>query len=120
MLAVALHVELLEVGRQVPKVVIIGQDCYGLSAEEVVVPDANESQQHGQVTLKGSRAEMLVHGVESGEHLVELFRAKSDHQGQAYGGVIGVATTDPVPELEHVGGVDTEFRHLLGIRRDGN
>jgi hypothetical protein len=33
------------------------------------------------------------------------------------GGIVRVATADPVPELELVGCVDAELRHFLGIGR---
>ena len=39
------------------------------------------------------------------------------HQREADGGVVRVATADPVPELEHVVGVDAELRHRLGVGR---
>ena len=39
MLAVALHGQLLEVGREALEVLLVGQDGDGLRAEEVVVPD---------------------------------------------------------------------------------
>src|SRR6266567_6483596 len=83
--SVALHVELLEVGWQAAKVIIIRQNRHGLSAEEVVVPDAYESQEHRQVALKRRRAKMLVHRVETGEHLAKLLGANRDHQGKADG-----------------------------------
>ena len=83
--SVALHIELLEVGRQAAKVIIIRQNRHGLGTEEVVVPDAYESQEHRQVALKRRRAKMLVHRVETGEHLAKLLGANSDHQGKADG-----------------------------------
>ncbi len=35
-------------------------------------------------------------------------------------GVHRVAPADPVPEAEHVGRVDAELRHLLGVGGDGD
>src|SRR6266571_4715466 len=67
-LPVALHIELLKVGSETPKVLIIGQGRYGFGTEEVVVPDANESQEHRQVALKRSCAEMLIHRVKAAKH----------------------------------------------------
>ena len=68
MLAVALHLQLLEIGRETRR------DCveYGITprrlrAEEVVVPDRQQAQQQRQVLLRRRGAEMLVHGVEAGE-----------------------------------------------------
>src|SRR6266581_3180174 len=82
-LPIALHIELLEVGRQTSKVIVIGQDRHGFSTEEVVIPDANQPQEDRQVALKRSGAEMFIHCVEASEHLAKLLRANSDHQGKA-------------------------------------
>ena len=49
---------------------------------------------------------------EAGEHLAELLGTDGDHQREADRGVVRVAAADPVPELEHVGGVDAELRDL--------
>ena len=65
MLAIALHIELLQVGRQAPEIMVIGQDRHSLSAEKVVISDADQSQEYRQVALKGSRAEMFIHRVEA-------------------------------------------------------
>ena len=43
-----------------------------------------------------------------------------DHQRQADRRVDGVAPADPLPEAEHVGGVDAEGGDLLGVRADGD
>ena len=71
-LAVALHVELLQVGGEAGEVLVVGEDGDGLGAEEVVVPEPDEAEQHGQVLRERRRAEVLVHGVEAGQHLVEV------------------------------------------------
>src|SRR5437870_1794454 len=63
---------------------------------------------------------MLVHSVEASQHLTELIGTKSDHQGKPDSRVIGVATTNPVPKLEHVGGINPELLHLPSISRDSN
>src|SRR5438105_4297415 len=65
MLPIALHIELLEVGSQTTKVLVIRQNRHRLCPEAVVVPDANQPQNHRQVALKGSRTEMLIHCMES-------------------------------------------------------
>ena len=54
-LAVALHVELLEVRREVREVLAVRQDRVGLGAEEVVVPDADQPEQHRQVRVERAR-----------------------------------------------------------------
>ena len=116
-LPVALHLQLLEVRRQVGEVLAVRQDRDGLGAEEIVVPDADQPQEHRQVLLDRRGPEVLVHRVEAGEHLAERVGADRDHQRQPDRRVERVATADPVPELEHVRGVDAELRDLLRVRR---
>src|SRR6266511_4674562 len=48
-LAVALHRELLEIGRKALEVLVVRQDCDCLRAEEIAVPDAEETHEHRQV-----------------------------------------------------------------------
>src|SRR5262245_48822582 len=63
LLAVAFHIELLEVSRKAAKVMVVRQNRHGLGAEEVVVPDAKKSENHRKVAFEGRRAEVLVHRV---------------------------------------------------------
>ena len=46
-LAVALHVELLQVRGEAGEVLVVGQHRHRLSVEEVVVPQAEEAEQDG-------------------------------------------------------------------------
>jgi len=47
--AVALHRQLLEIGRETLQVRLVGQHRDGLRAEEVVVPDAKKAHEYRQV-----------------------------------------------------------------------
>ncbi len=86
-----------------------------LRVEERAVPDAEQAEQQRHVLLRRRGAEVLVDQVEAVQHLAELLRADRDHQREADRGVVRVAAADPVPELEHVGHVDAEVRHALGV-----
>ena len=70
----------------------------------------------GRIPLHGSGAEVLVHLVESVQHGAEVVRPDGDHGGEADRRGHGVAAANPVPELEHVGAIDTELRNsrLIG------
>ncbi len=46
MLAIAFHIKLLQVGTQATEIIVVRQNRHRLGAEEVVVPDANQSEQH--------------------------------------------------------------------------
>ncbi len=119
-LAVGLHRQLLQVGGEAVQVLVVGEDAAGLGAEEAAVPDREQAHQHRQVAGRRRLAEVLVHRVEAGEHLGELRRADRQHGREADRRVHRVAAADPVPEAEHVLGVDAELRHLLGVGRDGD
>ncbi len=119
-LAVALHGELLEVGGEALEVLLVGQYRDALCAEEVVVPDGKETHEHGQVLLKRRGTEMLVHGMEAGEEVGEVLRSDGDHGRETDRRIHRVASADPIPETEHVGGVDAELGDLGGIRGDGH
>src|SRR5687768_5628345 len=58
-LAIALHVSLLEVGRQTVQVLIVRQDGMSLSPEKIVVPNPQQTEDHRQIFLQRRRAEML-------------------------------------------------------------
>ena len=51
---------------------------------------------------------------------LEGLRADGEHQGQPDRAGHRVATADPVPEAEHVGLVDAEGAHPLGVCRQGD
>ena len=120
MLAVALHGELLEVGGEAFQVLVVGQHGNGLSAVEVVIPQGQEAVEDGDVLLEGRGAEVLIHRMESGEHFAEVVRAEGDHVGEADGGIHRIAAPYPIPEAEHVGGVDAELGDLLGVCGNGD
>ena len=119
-LAVALHRQLLEVGREALQVVLVRQHRHRLGTEEVGVPDRQQPHQHRQVLLERRRAEVLVHLVEAVEHRPEIVGADGDHRGQADRRVHRVPPAHPVPETEHVGRVDAERSHSPGVGRDGD
>ena len=66
----------------------------------------------------GCVAEMLVHGMRTGQQLLEPVHADGEGDGQADRRPERVAAADPVPEAEHVGGVDAEGGDRLGVGRD--
>ena len=56
--------------------------------------------------------------MEAAEHGAEIVGADGQHGREADGGVHRVAAADPVPEAEHVGGVDAELLDFVGVGRD--
>ena len=80
MLAIALHRQLLEIGGETFEILFIGKHCDGLDAEEIVVPHAQQAQEHRQVRRERGGAEVLVHLVEAGQHRSEIVRPDSQHR----------------------------------------
>jgi hypothetical protein len=67
-LAVGLHAQLLQVGRESGEVLRVGQHRLALRAEEVDVPDRDQAEQSREVLLVRRGAEVLVDDVEAVEH----------------------------------------------------
>src|SRR5215831_16217824 len=82
-LAVALHGELLEIRGKAFEVLLVGKHGHRLGAKEIIIPDAQETHQHRQVSLERRGTEVLVNFVETGEHVVEILRAYRNHGGKA-------------------------------------
>ena len=119
-LAVGLHGELLQVGRETVQVLAVRQHGVALGTEEVDVPDVEQAHQRDGVILERGIAEVLVDGVEALEELLEALGAEHDDQRQAHGGIDGIAAANPVPETEGVGGVDAEGLNLLESGGNGD
>ena len=119
-LAVGLHGELLQVGRETVQVLAVRQHGVALGTEEVDVPDVEQAHQRDGVVLERRVAEVLVDGMEALEELLEALGAEHDDQRQAHGGVDGVAAADPVPETKSVSGVDAEGLNLLECGGNGD
>ena len=92
----------------------------GLRAEEVGVPHTEQTHKHRNVLLQRRGSEVLIHGVEALEETHEVHRPDGAHQRQADGGIDGVAPAHPVPETEHVLGIDAELGDLLRVGGDRN
>src|SRR6516165_219611 len=120
MLAVTLHRQLLEIGGEALEILLVREYADGLGAKEVVVPNRQQAHQHREIALEWCGTKMLVDLVKTTEHRAEVFRAHRDQRRETDRRIHRVATPDPIPEREHVGGVDAERRHLGRIRRGGN
>src|SRR5262249_7848967 len=116
----ALHGQLLQVGWEAFQVLLIRQDRNRFGDEEVVVPDRQKAHEYRQVAFERSRTEVFVHLVATVQHGAEIIRADCQHGREPDRRSHRVAPTYPVPELEHVGRVDTKRRALRRIRRDSH
>src|SRR5262249_53221599 len=115
--AIALHRQLLQVGRESLQILLVRQYCSGLRAEEVVVPDGQESHQHRQVAFERSGAEVLVHLVKTVQHGAEVVGTDGKHCRKADRRIHRVAPSNPFPDPEILGGVDSDLRYSPRVRR---
>jgi hypothetical protein len=111
---------LLEIGSKTMHVLIIRKNGFGLGTKEVVIVETNDSHQDGDVVLKRGVEEMLIHFITTTKKLFKVIITNGDGNGQTNGGPEGITTTYPVPELEHVFGINTETSDLLGVGGEGN
>lgn len=83
---VGFHVALLEVGRKTVHVLVVWQNRFGFSPEEVVVPDTNQRKQHRQVFLRCGGGEVFIHRMRAGEQLNKVVEADGEDDRQADSG----------------------------------
>ena len=107
-LAVALHLQLLQVGRVPAQRGVIRSDAAAGEAVEIAVPDIEQTQAHRQVLRQWRGAEMLVHGMRARKEISEALGTDRDGNRQANGRPQRVAAAHPVPETK--GGGDAEGR----------
>ncbi|CAB4807264.1 unannotated protein [freshwater metagenome] len=81
-LAVAFHVELLQIGGEPTELVGIGQHRVALRAQHVAVPDTKHRQNDGHVLSQRRMQEVLVNGVKPGKELGEGIGPNCEHQRQ--------------------------------------
>ena len=114
-LAVGFHVGLLEVGGEAVQVLVVREHRVAGSAEEVVVPHADEGEDNREVLVDRSGLEMLIHFVGALVELHVVVETDAEGDGETDCRPQGVTATHPVPEFEHVGGVNTESRNSFGV-----
>ena len=114
-LAVRLHLKLLQVGREARHLSYIRKDRDRREVHQVAVPNADEAHQDRHVLFQRSAAQMLIDGVEASQHLGEVLAADRAHDRQADRAVHRVAAANPIPEAEHVVGVDAEFGYAISV-----
>src|SRR4030095_16855716 len=73
-LAVALHRQLLEIRWEALQVLLVRQDGDRLGAEEVRVPNRQQTEEHREIALERRTAEMLVHLMKAVEQRAEILR----------------------------------------------
>src|SRR5208282_1807751 len=62
---------------------------------------------------------MLINLMEAVQHRMEVVRSDGQHRREADRRIHRIATANPVPETEHVRGIDAELRDLRSVGRYG-
>uniref|UniRef100_A0A2D4N154 Uncharacterized protein n=1 Tax=Micrurus spixii TaxID=129469 RepID=A0A2D4N154_9SAUR len=119
-LPIRLHIPLLKVSSKAVHVLVIGQQRMSFCAVTVDVPDPQHRQQHGDILLQGSRAEVIVHPVGSSKQFLKIVKTNMQSNGKANGRPQRVTSTNPIPELKHVCGVNSEVFDFRPIGREGS
>ena len=116
-LAVALHLQLLEIGGEAAEPLVVGDHRLRRVAQNVAIPHRQQPHKHGDVLAHRRGAEMFVHVVAAGQELLEALGADGDGERQADARPDRIAPADPIPEAEHPRAVYAELAHLLQIGR---
>ena len=119
-LAVAFHLELLEVARQMTQAAVVRQDRMRADIEKIDIPDADHRQHDRQVLLEGFVAKVVVHRVCAGKHASEIRHADFERNRQPDRRPHRVTPADPVPQLQPAIGRDAPGGHLVGSGRDAD
>ena len=102
------------------QVLVVGEKKLSLGTVEVVVPNANDSQDDRKVLLQRSLPEVLIHAMSTLEELLKVIVSDNQSDRQSDGTPEGITPADPVPELEHVFLRDTEGGDSLGVGTEGD
>jgi len=118
--AVAFHLSLLQIGRQVFHVLVIRQDGLRVSAEEVVVPNTQQSHYYGDVALKGDIAEVLICLVSAAQEGFEIIHSNRNCHRKTNCRPNREAPANPIPKLKHICRINAEALDLSGVGGDSH
>jgi hypothetical protein len=109
LLAVAFHLQLLQIGRQALQRAVVRRDAAAGKLVEVAVPDVEQPQAHRQVLrIQRGGAKVLVHGVRARQQLGgKPSGPMAMRNRQADGRPERIAPAHPVPETEGGGRCQT-------------
>ena len=118
--AVALHFELLQVGRQARQALIVGQHGERRERQEAAVPHAEHPHDHGQILLERGFGEVPVDVARAAQELLELFAADDELGDQAHRRPHRVAPAHPIPHRKAMPRRNAEGVHgrCIGRHRD--
>ena len=92
----------------------------GSGTAEIDLPDTDETEYDRQVLFQRRAGEMPIHFPCPGEQRIKIPHADRKCNRQADCRPQRIASAHPIPELEHVAGIDAEFLHLRTVGGDCN
>mmetsp|Transcript_13044 Transcript_13044/g.48413 ORF Transcript_13044/g.48413 Transcript_13044/m.48413 type:complete len:454 (-) Transcript_13044:341-1702(-) len=119
-LPVGLHIDLLDVRRQLQESLCVRQSRTHGVLQEARVPHAEQAQDDRDVLVHGLLPEVPVHAPRPREELVDQIKAVLQRDRQnAHAAADAVPAADPVPEAKETRGGDPEAVHQLNGRLRG-
>jgi hypothetical protein len=85
-LAVALHIALLEVGRETVHILIVRQYSFSFRFEEISVPYPNKGEYYRDIPFEGLIPEMFVHFISAGQQITEIIETDVTGYGKTDSG----------------------------------
>ena len=116
-LTVALHLQLLEIGGQPGKAVVIWQNRARCMAQPLIVPNANQRQQNGHILVQLCGLEMTVHRLPAAQECFEAVSAQRNHQRKANRPPHRIAPANPILKAKNTLRRNTPFRRRFGVGR---
>mmetsp|Transcript_139813 Transcript_139813/g.247023 ORF Transcript_139813/g.247023 Transcript_139813/m.247023 type:complete len:320 (+) Transcript_139813:347-1306(+) len=113
-LAVALHIQLLDVRNEPNESLTVRQDCTTLVAHARGIPHSKQANDHWQILQRRCGSEVVIHHLATLQELFHDAEAILERKCQhTHSTPDREAATDPIPEAEYVGRVDAESLRLF-------
>ena len=115
-LAVALHLQLLEVARQRAQAVVVGEHGMSRRAAEVGVPHLQQGEQQREVRIEGRVLEVAIDQMRAGQQVLEAGAAEGDGNRQPHRRPQREAPARGIPDVEAIGRRQAELVRRLHVR----
>lgn len=117
-LAVAFHIDLLEISGKTAHVLVISENRLSFGAPEIIVPNAKKRHQNWNIFAIRSAAEILVYLVRASKEFFEMIEPDGKRYAETDRAPKGVTSANPVPKFKHIVRIDTKLLDVFAIRRE--
>ena len=116
-LAVALHLQLLQIRRQAAQAMAVGGNAAAAQVAKIAVPNVQQRQAQRQIVPNGGIEKVRIHGVRPGQQVAKLLLPNGNGNRQANGRPQRKAPPHPVRKLQAAGDAKRlRCRHIGGQR----